>query len=50
VYCQVTKRVFTVVPYLSLFLDTLQDHHGGALIKCRPQIEDFEKVKKKRIK
>jgi len=50
VYSQATNRVFTVVPYLSLFLDTLQGHHGGALIKCRPQREDFEEGEEKKKK
>jgi len=50
VYCQVTNTVFTVVHYLSLFLDIHQGQHGGALIKCRPQREDFEEGEGKQKK
>jgi hypothetical protein len=42
VYFQATNRVLTVVPCIRLFLDTLQGHSGGALIKRTPQREDFE--------
>jgi len=50
VYCQATNIFFTVVPYLRLFLDTLRGHHGGALIKFRPQREDFEEGGEKKKK
>jgi hypothetical protein len=50
VYRKATNRLFTVFPLLSLFLDTHQGHHGGALIKCRPQRNDFEEDEEKKKK